>query len=187
MKHQYYIVLALMLLSGVAWGDGYWIYYGATNGSPSSTTPPTPTPNPANVPQLYDSQGNYLGPITNNPHRPNAASNAHQHYGNPHSAYSNSSSYGTGNPYTPYSSSNPYNTNGNPYSTDSINTPYNDSPDNERNQYRSYGIPYTPNAAATPYSPNSINNLYAPNNPYNPYNVTYPYESYATPYDHNPP
>ncbi|MGZ4981475.1 MAG: hypothetical protein ACXWE4_09370, partial [Methylobacter sp.] len=107
MKRQHYVVLALMLLTGVAWGDGHRGQY-SSNPYGAYGNPYSP-----NAPQPHGRQGHYPGAFYN-PYTPDTTLPPYGHYNHPHSAYSNSTPYGFGNPYTPYSSPNPYKFNGNP-------------------------------------------------------------------------
>lgn len=61
-------------------------------------------------PQIYSSDGKYLGNLNNNPYDPNSVSNPYGKYGSPYSSDS------INNPYGKY---------GNPYSSDGVNNPYN--------------------------------------------------------------
>jgi len=155
MKRQHYVIPVLMLLTGVAWGDGYRSY----NGSVPYGTYGNPY-NP-NTPHFYGYQGHYPEP-SYNPYNSGTATPPYGRYGN---------QYAPGNPYTPYSSPNPYKFNGNPYAADAIGTPYNDSPYQARNPYRTYGRPYRPNHQPNPYG--------AYENPYHQSPAIYPYATDA--------
>jgi len=68
----------------------------------------------AQSPEIYSSDGKYLGNLNSNPYDPNSISNPYGIYGNPYSPDSINNPYGKyGNPYSPYSPHNPYATGAN--------------------------------------------------------------------------
>lgn len=162
MKHQHYIVPALMLLTGGAWGDGYRSYHGhspyGVHGNPTAL-------------QFYGHQGYY--PEPSNPYVSRAIAPSYGRYG---------TQYGPDNPYTPYSSPNPYKINGNPYATDAIDIPYNDSPYRAGTPYSTYGSHYHPHPAVNPYFPNPIINPYGASTNY----LSNPYGGHGSPYHQSP-
>jgi hypothetical protein len=173
MKRQHYVVPALMLLTGVAWGDGYRGYHGY---SPYGVYGNPYHPNM----QFHNHQGYYPKPFYN-PYASGATAIPYGRYSTP---------YAPGNPYTPYSSPNPYKINGNPYAANAISTPYNGSPYRARTPYRTYGSPYQSNPAINPYFPNPFGYSYNANpnylsNPYGAYEnlyqspANYPYSTGA--------
>ncbi|KGE04938.1 hypothetical protein [Pseudohaliea rubra] len=60
------------------------------------------------APKLYDSQGNYRGRLSSNPHDPESVSNPYGRYGSQYSPDSINNPYGAGNPYAPDSPTNPF-------------------------------------------------------------------------------
>src|SRR5690242_13240541 len=63
----------------------------------------------AQSPQLWSSDGRFLGNVNRNPYDPNSVSNPYGRYGNPYSPDSINNPYGKyGNPYSPYSGRNPF-------------------------------------------------------------------------------
>jgi hypothetical protein len=63
----------------------------------------------AQSPQLYGSDGRYLGNLSANPYDPNSTSNRFGTYGSPFSPDSINNQFGMyGSPYSPYSATNPY-------------------------------------------------------------------------------
>jgi hypothetical protein len=76
--------------------------------SPNSATNPYAT----DAPDLYGTDGQYLGKVSSNPYDPDSISNPYGQYGSP---------------YSPTSVNNPYGQYGSPYSPDSANNPYTDS------------------------------------------------------------
>jgi len=179
MKCQYYVMSALMLVSGIACSDGYQGYYRSNpyRGYANPYSPSNPAINayPANAPRIYRNQGSYQAPVNNNPYVPNSVSRSYGRYGTPYSPTSPNTPYTGGNPYTPYSTPNPHGSYVNPYSSYSNNAPY------------AANTPYAPGNAATPNGiyDGSSSAQYAPNNSYNTNNVTDPSVPYASPYNPN--
>lgn len=64
---------------------------------------------PAQPPNIYSTDGQYLGTLSSNPYDANSVSNPYSRHGNP---------------YEPESITNPYGRHGNPYSPDSVSNPY---------------------------------------------------------------
>jgi len=60
-------------------------------------------------PQIYASDGKYLGNLSDNAYDPNSVSNPYGRYGSPYSPDSINNPYGRyGSPYSPESPNNPY-------------------------------------------------------------------------------
>lgn len=57
---------------------------------------------------IYDSQGNYHGRLSDNPHNPDSTSNPHSRYGSPHSSESINNPHGIGSPHNVDSPNNPH-------------------------------------------------------------------------------
>ena len=57
---------------------------------------------------VYDSKGNYLGKLSNNPYDPDSISNPYGKYGDPFSPDSINNPFGPGDPYSAESPNNPY-------------------------------------------------------------------------------
>jgi hypothetical protein len=63
----------------------------------------------AQSPQIYSSDGKFLGNLNSNQYDPNSVSNPYGQYGSPYSPNSINNTYGQyGNPYSPQSVNNPY-------------------------------------------------------------------------------
>lgn len=80
----------------------------------------------AQTPQLYSSDGQYLGNLSSNQYDPNSVSNPYGRYGSQ---------------YSPDSINNPYGKYGSPYSPNSVNNPYANSDDTPRIVAPSSGLP----------------------------------------------
>lgn len=78
--------------------DGLMNPYSA-NGSQYSNKSWT-NPNATDAPKLYDSQGNYRGKLSANPHDADSTSNPNGRYGSQFSLDSISNPYGADNPYS---------------------------------------------------------------------------------------
>ena len=67
-----------------------------------------PYGNSSNSPQLFNSQGQFMGNVNTNKYDPNSIANPYGAYGNKYSPTSINNPYGAGNPYNPDSPTNPY-------------------------------------------------------------------------------
>lgn len=69
----------------------------------------------AQSPQIYSSDGRYLGNLNSNQYDPNSVANPYGRYGSQYSPDSINNPYGKyGNPYSPQSPNNPYATGSQP-------------------------------------------------------------------------
>ena len=62
----------------------------------------------ANSPQLYNSQGQFMGNLNSNQFDPNSVANPFGKYGNQFSPTSINNPFGAGNPFSPDSPTNPF-------------------------------------------------------------------------------
>lgn len=166
MKHQHYIVTALMLLAGTAWGDGY---RGSHGYSPYGAYV---NPHNPNTPRFYGHQGHYGNQyVPGNPYTPYNSPNPYKFNGNPYAADSIDTPYSD----SPYRARNPYRTYGSPYYPNPAAYPHAIDAQQLYHSHGYYqGIPSPPNSVpplyepyGTPYSPDALT-PYGNGNTYDP-------------------